>query len=89
MVNADHTLAQRPLYYSRVVAAPDDADEVHFLSTRYSRSLNGGEDFTLGNPGGDNHDMWIDPLLPDRMVVGHDQGLSISTDRGKSWWRQT
>ena len=87
MVNADHTLAQRPLYYSRVVAAPDDADEVHFLSTRYSRSLNGGEDFTLGSPGGDNHDMWIDPLLPDRMVVGHDQGLSISTDRGKSWWR--
>ena len=87
MVNADHTLAQRPLYYTRVVAAPDDADEVHFLSTRYSRSLNGGGDFTLGSAGGDNHDMWIDPLLPDRMIVGHDQGLSISTDRGKSWWR--
>ena len=87
MVNADHTLAQRPLYYSRVVAAPDDADEVHFLSTRYSRSLNGGEEFEVGNAGGDSHDMWIDPLLPDRMVVGHDGGLSISTDRGKSWWR--
>jgi len=87
MVNADHTLAQRPLYYSRVVAAPDNADEVHFLSTRYSRSLNGGQDFSLGNPGGDSHDMWIDPLLPDRMIVGHDGGLSISTDRGTSWWR--
>jgi photosystem II stability/assembly factor-like uncharacterized protein len=87
MVNADHTLAQRPLYYTRLVAAPDNADEVHFLSTRYSRSLNGGEDFTLGNPGGDSHDMWIDPLLPDRMIVGHDGGLSISTDRGTSWWR--
>ena len=87
MVNADHTLAQRPLYYSRLVAAPDDADEVHFLSTRYSRSLNGGEDFSLGNPGGDSHDMWIDPLLPNRMIVGHDGGLSISTDRGRNWWR--
>ena len=87
MVNADHTLAQRPLYDSRVVAAPDDADEVHFLSTRYSRSVNGGRDFSLGNPGGDSHDMWIDPLLPDRMIVGHDGGLSISTDRGRSWWR--
>ncbi|SVA43319.1 uncharacterized protein METZ01_LOCUS96173, partial [marine metagenome] len=87
MVNGDHTLAQRPLYYTRVVTAPDDEDEVHFLSTRYSRSLNGGESFMLGNAGGDNHDMWIDPLLPDRMIVGHDQGLSISTDRGKNWWR--
>ena len=87
MVNADHTLAQRPLYYSRVVAAPDEPDEVHFLSTRYSRSLNGGEDFSVGNPGGDSHDMWIDPLIPDRMIVGHDGGLSISTDRGMSWWR--
>ena len=87
MVNADHTLAQRPLYYSRVVAAPDEPDEVHFLSTRYSRSLNGGEDFSLGDPGADSHDMWIDPLIPDRMIVGHDGGLSISTDRGMSWWR--
>ena len=87
MVNADHTLAQRPLYYTRVVVAPDEPDEVHFLSTRYSRSLNGGEDFSLGDPGGDSHDMWIDPLIPDRMIVGHDGGLSISTDRGVSWWR--
>ena len=87
MVNADHTLAQRPLYYTRVVAAPDEPDEVHLLSTRYSRSLNGGEDFSLGDPGGDSHDMWIDPLIPDRMIVGHDGGLSISTDRGMSWWR--
>ena len=31
--------------------------------------------------------MWIDPLIPDRMIVGHDGGLSISTDRGMSWWR--
>ena len=87
MVNADHTLAQRPLYYSRVVVAPDEPDEVHFLSTRYSRSLNGGEDLSVGDPGGDSHDMWIDPLIPDRMIVGHDGGLSISTDRGSSWWR--
>ena len=87
MVNGDHTLAQRPLYYTRVVAAPDDADEAHFLSTRHSRTLNGGEDFLGANAGGDHHDMWIDPLIPDRMIVGHDQGVSISTDRGESWWR--
>jgi len=87
MVNADHTLDQRPLYYTRMVVAPDDKDEMHFLSTRYSVSLDGGEHFHVGRAGGDNHDMWIDPLLPDRMIVGHDGGISISTNRGRDWYR--
>ena len=87
MVNADHTLAQRPLYYTRAAVAPDDRDEIHFLSTRHSVSLDGGITTERGTAGGDNHDMWIDPLLPDRMIVGHDGGASISTTRGQSWWR--
>ncbi len=87
MVNADHTLAQRPLYYSRMAVEPDDADEVHFMSTRHSRSLDGGVTIEGGGAGGDNHDMWIDPELPDRMIVGHDGGISISTTRGRSWFR--
>ncbi|MDH5589524.1 MAG: sialidase, partial [Gemmatimonadota bacterium] len=86
MVSADHTLAQRPLYYSRLAVAPDDRDEVHFMSTRHSRSLDGGRTVEGGGAGGDNHDMWIDPLLPDRMIVGHDGGISISTNRGESWY---
>jgi photosystem II stability/assembly factor-like uncharacterized protein len=87
MVNADHTLAQRPLYYTRMAVQPDDADEVHFMSTRHSRSLDGGRTIESGGAGGDNHDMWIDPVLPDRMIVGHDGGISISTTRGRSWFR--
>lgn len=87
MVNADHTLVQRPHYYSRVVAAPDDRDEVHFLATSHTTSLDGGLTFRRGTGGGDNHDMWIDPMQPDRMVVGHDGGISISTNRGESWLR--
>ena len=85
MVNADHTLVQRPHYYSRVVAAPDDRDEVHFLATSHTTSLDGGVSVQRGSAGGDNHDIWIDPLQPDRMVVGNDGGISISTTRGKSW----
>jgi photosystem II stability/assembly factor-like uncharacterized protein len=87
MVNADHALAQRPLYYSRMAVEPDDADEVNFMSTAHSVSLDGGETFRRGGAGGDNHDIWIDPLLPDRMIVGHDGGVSISTNRGRSWYR--
>ncbi|MCH7562679.1 MAG: sialidase [Gemmatimonadetes bacterium] len=87
MVNGDHTLAQRPLYYTRAVVAPDNADEVHFLSTAHTKSRDAGESFSREGAGGDNHDMWIDPLLPGRMIVGHDGGVSISTNRGKSWMR--
>ncbi len=86
MVNADHALAQRPLYYTRMAVAPDDVDEVHFMSTAHTKSLDGGLTFSsIG--GGDNHDMWIDPLLPDRMIVGNDQGVKISTNRGRNWYR--
>ena len=87
LTNSDHTLAQRPHYYSRVYAAPDDFNEVHFLSTRHSKSLNGGRTFERFPSGGDHHDIWIDPLLPDRIIVGHDQGVELSTTRGRSWLR--
>jgi photosystem II stability/assembly factor-like uncharacterized protein len=87
MVNPTNALTQRPLYYTRAVAAPDDRDEVHFLATAHTRSTDGGLTVSRMASGGDHHDMWIDPLLPDRMIVGHDQGLSISTNRGDTWMR--
>ncbi len=87
MVNGDHTLAQRPLYYSRALAAPDRSNEIYFLSTQFSRSLDAGKSYERMDAGGDNHDMWIDPKIPDRMIVGHDGGISISVNRGKTWFR--
>ncbi len=87
LISSDNTLVQRPHYYTRVYAAPDDADEVHFLATRHSRSLDGGRSYDNLRSGGDHHDIWIDPLQPDRIIVGHDQGISISSNRGKSWMR--
>jgi photosystem II stability/assembly factor-like uncharacterized protein len=85
-VNHDRTLLNRPLYYTRCVVAPNDPDEVYFPATRFHMTLDGGLNIKRFNPsGGDHHDMWIDPLNPDRMMVGNDQGVSISTNRGKSW----
>ncbi|MEM7584130.1 MAG: sialidase [Acidobacteriota bacterium] len=88
MTSADNTLMQRPLYYTRALAAPDDADEVHFMAVRHSRSLDGGLSSTAENQAGwDHHDIWIDPEIPDRMIVGHDGGISISTTRGATWFK--
>ncbi len=87
MVNPDHALNQRPHYYTRVVAAPDDADEAHFLATRHLTTLDGGYTTFRNDSGGDHHDMWIAPDDPDRMIVGHDGGVSISVNRGETWMR--
>ena len=88
MTSADNNLVQRPLYYSRALAAPDDADEVHFMAVRHSRSLDGGVTSNHDNQAGwDHHDIWIDPLQPARMIVGHDGGISISTTRGETWFK--
>jgi len=85
-INHDHVLLNRPHYYTRCVVAPDDFNEVYFPATRFSMTLDGGENLKRFNPtGGDHHDIWIDPQDPDRMIVGNDQGVSISTNRGKSW----
>src|SRR5204862_4417852 len=39
------------------------------------------------NAGGDTHDYWIDPLNPDRMMIAHDGGASITLTGGKNWTR--
>jgi len=85
-VNHDHSLLNRTHYYTRCVVAADDYNEVYFPATRFHMTLDGGETIRRFNPVGyDHHDMWIDPLMPDRMMVGNDDGASISSNRGRTW----
>ena len=92
LISRDRNAMGRPHYYSRVVISPDDEDEAYFLTASFSRSTDGARTLVVTPrpqaPGGDHHDMWIDPTNPDRMIVAHDQGLSISINRGKTWFRQ-
>jgi photosystem II stability/assembly factor-like uncharacterized protein len=87
MVSANNDLVQRPLYYSRALVSPDDRDEIYFMSVRHHTSLDGSKTsfLTKNQPGWDHHDMWIDPENADRMIVGHDGGVSISINRTRSW----
>jgi len=92
LVSYDRNAMGRAHYYSRMAVAPDDENETYFLTASYARSLDGGatlEVLPRGEaPGGDHHDIWIDPTDADRMIVGHDQGLSITINRGRTWLRQ-
>ena len=89
LMNQDHTMNERAPYYTRIVVAPDNPEEIYFLSVRFSKSEDGGKTLMKNPPrgGGDNHDMWIDPLLPARMMVAHDGCASVSLNRGASFQR--
>lgn len=92
LVSRDRNVMGRAHYYSRMVVAPDDEDEAYFLTASFAKSIDGGRTLNVMQraqaPGGDHHDMWIDPTNPDRQIVAHDQGLSISQNRGQTWFRQ-
>jgi hypothetical protein len=92
VVSYDHLAMGRPHYYSRMAVAPDDEDEAYFLTASYARTLDGGATLTQLTrdqaPGGDHHDIWIDPANADRQIVAHDQGLSITINRGRTWLKQ-
>jgi photosystem II stability/assembly factor-like uncharacterized protein len=92
VVSYDRNATARAHYYSHVFVAPDNENETYYLARSTSISVDGGltlveqqQDKTA--PGGDHHDMWIDPTNANRMIAGHDQGLSISENRGRTWFR--
>ena len=91
LVSYDRDLAGRTHYYSRVEVSTADDMEVYFLAGAFSKSLNGGESTInptgRSAPWGDNHDMWIDPVDANRMIIANDGGLDMSLNRGETWRR--
>jgi photosystem II stability/assembly factor-like uncharacterized protein len=85
----DHNWAERAPYYTRIAVGIDNPDEVYSMSVRFVQSLDGGKTLERRPPrgGGDNHDIWMDPKNPDRMLVAHDGGASMSLNHGKSFQR--
>ncbi|PYU61348.1 MAG: glycoside hydrolase, partial [Acidobacteria bacterium] len=58
------------------------------MQTSTYRSTDGGQTFAAfkGAPGGDDyHVLWMDPQNTNRMILGVDQGATISVDGGKTW----
>jgi photosystem II stability/assembly factor-like uncharacterized protein len=88
--NDERKLRQRAFYYSRLVADPWDENTVYALNTGLYKSTDGGITFDerLRPPHGDQHDLWIDPNDPDRMISGSDGGGSVSINGGDTWTEQ-
>jgi photosystem II stability/assembly factor-like uncharacterized protein len=86
-INRDRKLRQRAFYYSRIYADTKDSNTIYGLNVGFVKSTDGGKTFnkTIRVPHGDNHDLWIDPNDPMRMVTANDGGGSVSVNGGKTW----
>ncbi len=91
LMTHNRNLGGRTGYYNNCVVLPDDPDEVLFLTAAFVRTLDGGRTSISQSgrqrPGGDYHDLWIDPTNGDRMIVGNDGGTAVTVNRGLTWHR--
>jgi len=79
-------LRRRAWYYMHVFADPLDPDTVWVLNLSCWKSTDGGRTFTeVPTPHGDNHDLWLDPRDPRRIIEGNDGGACVSVNGGASW----
>lgn len=88
-INNERRFRQRAFYYTRIYADPKDPDVVYALNTGMYRSRDGGKTFSgVRAPHGDNHDLWIAPNDPDRMINSNDGGANVTRNDGQSWTEQ-
>jgi len=86
--NRDERLTSRSWYFSQITIDPQNLDVVYIPNVALYRSEDGGKTVSIvrGAPGGDDyHQLWIDPRNSSSMVLGTDQGTTISLDRGQTW----
>ena len=89
-LSEEHGLFARAWYYQHIIAHPQDANTLWVLNVQYWKSIDGGQTFfEMPTPHGDNHDLWIDPNDPLRMIEGNDGGANVSFNGGESWSTQT
>jgi photosystem II stability/assembly factor-like uncharacterized protein len=88
LANKDPRLYSRAWYFSHIAIDPNDPDVLYVPNVAFYKVTDGGKNVAIvrGAPGGDDyHQVWIDPADSRRLLLGSDQGTSISLNGGKTW----
>jgi photosystem II stability/assembly factor-like uncharacterized protein len=86
--NDDSRLTSRAWYFNSITIDPQNSDVLYIPNVALYRSEDGGKTISIvrGAPGGDDyHQIWVDPENSASMVLGTDQGTTVSLDRGQTW----
>jgi photosystem II stability/assembly factor-like uncharacterized protein len=87
-VNSENRVYGRTSDFAEVRVDPKNPDVVYSANTSTYRSTDGGRNFTAikGAPGGDDyHRIWINPENPLVLILGADQGATITVNGGQTW----
>ncbi len=88
LANADSRLTSRGWYFMGITIDPSHPDVIYMPNIALYRSDDGGKTISIvrGAPGGDDyHQLWVDPRNSSHLILGTDQGTTISLNRGETW----
>ncbi len=88
LANSDPRLTSRAWYFNSITIDPENPDTLYIPNVALYRADDGGKTIHIvrGAPGGDDyHQVWVDPKDSNHLVLGVDQGTSVSLDRGLTW----
>jgi photosystem II stability/assembly factor-like uncharacterized protein len=87
-VNSEQRIWGRGNDFACVRVDPKNKDVIYVANTSTYRSTDAGQSFTAikGAPGGDDyHTIWIHPNDPNIILLGCDQGATLSVNYGRTW----
>jgi len=88
LANSDPRLTSRAWYFSRITVDPGDANTIYMPNVALIVSVDGGKTVSVlrGAPVGDDyHELWVDPKNGAHLVLGTDQGTTVSLNHGQTW----
>ncbi len=88
-ISDERRIWQRSWYFMHIFADPRDSETVWALNVQAWRSTDGGRHFdAVPTPFEDQHDLWLDPRNPNRIIEGNDGGACVSFNNGATWSSQ-
>jgi photosystem II stability/assembly factor-like uncharacterized protein len=87
VVSHNRLLIGRAGYYIHLVVNSGNADELLLANSSFFKSIDGGRTWETMPWGGDNHDIWMDPISPDHFGLTYDGGASVTSDHGRTLTR--